>query len=165
MQNDWRALVASPLLAIPSFDLGSVLNDVFFRQADCVKLVVDVGELIVLETSMESGVVKDAVVPDNDGWTVAVVGSVLTGLDQGATPCPTIFDVGVNPNRLFGIRLKASALAPEGPMLKGITPTNVDEPWDCVGRISTFVGGSGQRFQVRDTGGITHPGFSKCVLC
>ncbi len=163
LQNDWRALIASPLLVAPPCELGAVLNDVFFRQANVVRLVVEAPDLLVVETSADPEVLVPPVVPNGE-WAVAVIGSVLSVLAQ-PPPHPALLDFGVNPLRQFGLRMKPKkgTAAFDGPALYALRDANTTlyGPWDCVGPISMFVGGLGCRFQ--DAGGVSLPGYSKCV--
>jgi hypothetical protein len=157
-QNDWRALLASPLRGFIPADLSTILNAVYFRQSDIVKLEVQASEVAIVETSIDPSRETQQRVPGGD-WSLVVVGRVLSRTDQLPGPSPTVFEVGVNPQRLFGLQMGGGG----PPVLTSITADNAGEEWDNVGPLDHFVG-PGARFSNKSSGGASRPGFSKWVI-
>lgn len=155
LQDEWRALLASPFRSLIPCDLASILNDVYFRQSDVVKLEVHDTELAVVESSVDprKGTLHRA--PGGD-WSMVVVGYVLNHEERALGPPPAVFEVGVNPQRLFGLQMGDNGT----PVLTSITADNAAETWDCVGPLDMFIG-PGLGFQSRKLGGARRPGFSK----
>jgi hypothetical protein len=162
-QIGWRALMASPLMTPVTCTLKACLTDTYFRQADIVKLAVAAEDWLVVKRSVDSVVDHSALTQPARDWSVAVVGSELDVVVQ-APPFPIVVDFGVNPQRMFGLRMVPNP-ASGGilcPTLTSITVANAAGPWDCVRPFAGFVGNTGQVFCM--SSGAVRPLFSKSVF-
>jgi hypothetical protein len=159
-QKEWKALLASPMRALIPCELATILNDVYFRQSDIVRLEVRDDELAVVESSVDPSKGTQHHVPKGD-WSMVVVGYVLNHEERASGFPPAVFEVGVNPQRMFGLRMGDNAT----PVLTSITASNATpsapaEPWDCIGPLDMFIG-PGPGFRSKRLGGARRPAFSK----
>jgi hypothetical protein len=130
-QDDWKRIVFSDLLTVKKPELSLIVKEVFFQVIDNVRLDVGMEDIIVVENQVDPNIPASAHAqpqgfPESKDWSLAFVGTIMSQSADDTT-VSGIFDVGINPSKMFGLVSGTGE-----PKLQCLRDDGDRRKWDCV---------------------------------